>query len=1155
VSFLTRVGIALVLCAAATTAASQRSVPDRRAADEAQNDVPSLLARGLYDQAETTAQQTVDRVRQATGAESIETARALDALVRASTLNGKASLPATIALAERVVRIKEARQQPIPDDLATSLINLGSALGEAAVHPRAIALLQRSVALRQREGGLALSRALDALGEEFVRSGRYEDALASLERSLSLKESAGDDAVSLTVTLNVLALALQQKADFPGARVALERASSLQKRDAVHPVYVTTLTLLGQQLWFEGSWVEARNASAQSVDLAERILRPDHPSTAVALRYLAATLLDLGDIAQAKPLQERALGIIERSLGRDHYLNAAALNALAESNVRLGDYPSARAQYEQALSIAENKLGPYHDWVATYVHNLALVDAHLGDYASARQRQTRAIAIWERAYGRNHQRVTFALMELAAVHREEGAPAQALPLLERALAIREQKLGPNHRDVAGTLADLSATLIDLGRPERAQALATRALRILDNVDAPDAPDLANVLELYAQLQARQGQSETARQYYERAITIKRRVFGSSHPTVAETQARLALTLAALGDVAPAFSIARTAESTGREHLRLMLRYLPERQSLNYAATRPRGLDLILSLTGSLPDATVIGLDEVIRSRALVLDEMAKRRNASLSAQADAGPVASELTRARQRLVNLVVRGPGDLSPARYTALVDEARRDSERLERTLTERNASFNSELKKTQIGFEEVQKSLPTGSALVSFIRYQRTGTSGISGSTAPGTSAATTSYLAFVMKPHETPVAIPLGPVRTIDALVAKWRADISNDVVAAKTSGSIGSSRVTGDELRKRVWDPIAAYLKETTEVFIVPDGTLSLVPFAALPVQQSGYLIEHGPVIHYVSAERDLASFTAAPPRPAQKLLAIGGPAFDDQTLFGSTRQAASSASSSNGPSGSRRSATECEGFQQMTFSKLDGSLREVQEVARLWNAPAPNGARVLVGRDASERTFKEEASHYSVLHVATHGFFLSNDGCERARPGTRGTRAVGGLTTAATAKANTLIRENPLLLAGLALAGANRRSAARPDDDDGILMAEEVASLNLGNVAWAVLSACDTGLGEIKAGEGVFGLRRAFQIAGAHTVIMSLWSVDDQATRAWMRALYEGRFQKGLDTAHAVNAASLAMLRERRARGQSTLPFYWAAFVAAGDWR
>jgi CHAT domain-containing protein len=145
--------------------------------------------------------------------------------------------------------------------------------------------------------------------------------------------------------------------------------------------------------------------------------------------------------------------------------------------------------------------------------------------------------------------------------------------------------------------------------------------------------------------------------------------------------------------------------------------------------------------------------------------------------------------------------------------------------------------------------------------------------------------------------------------------------------------------------------------------------------------------------------------------------------------------------------------------------------------------------------------------------------------------------------------------ENPLLLSGLALAGANRRASASADGDDGILTAEEVAGLDLSGVEWAVLSACDTGVGEIAAGEGVFGLRRAFQIAGARSVIMSLWSVEDQSTRAWMRALYEGRFDRNRSTADAAHEASLAILRDRRSKGLSTHPFYWAAFVVAGDWR
>jgi CHAT domain-containing protein len=181
-----------------------------------------------------------------------------------------------------------------------------------------------------------------------------------------------------------------------------------------------------------------------------------------------------------------------------------------------------------------------------------------------------------------------------------------------------------------------------------------------------------------------------------------------------------------------------------------------------------------------------------------------------------------------------------------------------------------------------------------------------------------------------------------------------------------------------------------------------------------------------------------------------------------------------------------------------------------------------------------------------MIHLATHGFFLG-EGCPSAADGLRGT------TTGEVVPA--VAGESPLLLSGFALAGANHRDAAGPDEEDGILTAEEIASLNLTNVDWAVLSACDTGVGEVRVGEGVFGLRRAFQVAGARTLIMSLWPVEDEASRQWMKALYSNRFAKGMSTIDAVHEANLEVLRHRREAGLSTHPAFWAGFIASGDWQ
>jgi len=201
----------------------------------------------------------------------------------------------------------------------------------------------------------------------------------------------------------------------------------------------------------------------------------------------------------------------------------------------------------------------------------------------------------------------------------------------------------------------------------------------------------------------------------------------------------------------------------------------------------------------------------------------------------------------------------------------------------------------------------------------------------------------------------------------------------------------------------------------------------------------------------------------------------------------------------------------------------------------------------LSGRSATEAALKHRAAGARVLHLATHGFFLGGRcGSPLAQPPDKGTLAPA---------AGPGDPGNPLLLAGFALAGANRRQAAGPDDEDGILTAEEIAALDLRGTEWAVLSGCDTGVGEVRAGEGVFGLRRAFQIAGARTVIMSLWRVNDEDTGRWMASVYEQRFGRGAGTMEAVRQATLEQLRRRRRAGSSTHPFYWGGFIAAGDWR
>ena len=378
------------------------------------------------------------------------------------------------------------------------------------------------------------------------------------------------------------------------------------------------------------------------------------------------------------------------------------------------------------------------------------------------------------------------------------------------------------------------------------------------------------------------------------------------------------------------------------------------------------------------------------------------------------------------------------------------------------------------------------------------------------------------------------VPLGTAARLDPLVRQWHREAAGHSIGA----GVLPARIerlyieAATRLREAIWDPLVPHMDGASRIFVVPDGLISLVNLAALPDLAGRFLMERDSVIHYLTTERDLLPRAAA--GKAQALLAVGGPAFDEQSKVSA--------------SASRQRGIECSSFAKIRFESLPGSLSEVAEIRALWPRESGNDVTLLQGAAATESAVKRAMGGHRIVHLATHGFFLGTD-CDSGAVNRRG---VGGITTATAAPDLT---DNPLLLSGLALAGANHRTTAALDQDDGLLTAEEIAGLNLQGTEWAVLSACDTGLGEIRAGEGVFGLRRAFQIAGARTIIMSLWSVEDESTRVWMRALYEGRLQRRLDTAAAVREAGLTVLRARRAKGQSTHPFYWGAFVAAGDWR
>ncbi len=1033
--------------------------------------VRSLLDAGRYPEAEVAARALGERVAADPQADPFQTAEAVNLLVEALRRSGRSQEDATLELARGAVARWEALVGPDDIRVTPSLSNLALILTARADPGPAAALYDRVLALREREFGPdhpSVAQVLNNIANLKREQGEYRAAQAQYERALAIRERAlGPDHEDVAKTLNDLANNHFLKGSFAEAQALYERAVAIMEKSigAEHPLTSSVLGNLGALLRERGDYVGAREVLGRALAGIERALGPDHPRAVIVVSQLANLLFDDGDYAQAKRLYERAVAASERRLGPEHPDVAVPLANLGGLLDAMGDAAGARAALERVLALREKGLRPDHPRRASALQSLA--DEMLDSGAPPTEIEpllTRALAIEERALGADHPAVVDTLVSIARLERARGNETRARETLERARVLTERSLGPDHPRLAQLLVELARAL------EPSEATAARSM-------------------------------------LERALLIYERSLGRGNPEAARTRAALAAFLARSGDGPAALDAALAAEDAARQHVRLTVPTLGERQALLYAQGRASALDLAIALSVEDPAGTRAKrtdvLDSLVRSRALVLDEMARRQRAVASVDdPEVVGLSRGLASARARLAHVVVRGARDGPLDRYQKLLEETRREKERLEEAVATRSAVFRDERSRASVGLREVMEALPPKAALVSYVRY---------------VGRRQAAYAAFVLRADRDPELVALAGAGQVESAVEALRHALEWEARAPGVAPKRSLARYlrASATLRRQIWDPVRRLLADRELVFVVPDGALHLVNYAALAGDDGRFLLETGPTLHVLSAERDLLAPVEGP--RGRGLLLVGAPEFQR----GGTRLATRAA---------RSARADCAQFRRLRFSALPSARLEVETVASLWRAQDPDAGslRVLEGRDADEASFKDAAPGRRLLHLATHGFVLDGS-CAGA----------GG----------------PLLRSGLALAGANRRQESAAGAEDGILTAEEIAALDLSGVEWAVLAACDSGLGEVSAGEGVFGLRRAFQVAGARSVIMSLWPVGDDTSRAWMQNLYRRRLRDRETTSAAVRGASLDMLGQRRKRGESSHPLYWAAFVAAGDWR
>jgi CHAT domain-containing protein/tetratricopeptide (TPR) repeat protein len=995
-----------------------------------------------------------------------------------------------------------------------------------------LAIAAAPFAATQPDAGVATASAPSSISadsiEVLLRAGRYSDAERAALASLRAAEKApGPDSMPVAIALEqvVRARAALSRSSLTDLSLAA-RATAIRERayGPGDPRVATGLIVIAN-VWLRLDRTDEARASAER---ALTLLAPAGPEfdsdRARGLQVLANVDLAAGDFDASVTHWTELHAMRERLNGAESPEAAQALHSLGVALRNAGRSVEAMRCYRRALAIRERVLGPDHPDVAWTLNNLANVMFDVGDYPEAIRLNRRALAIREKRLGPDHPDVGLSLNNLANAIDRNGDPAAAAPLHERGLAIREAARGPWHRDVAQSLNNLGLVRMELGDYDRARSLFERSIAIRDSLLGPGSEEGARTRLRLGYLYLHMNQPRDAERVLREAVAANRAALGPNHLLGADAEIALAAALLRLGGDAEALDLALAAERVSREHLRLAAQGLDEAQALTYAANRSDGLAVALTLAAAAPNdsARVARVwDTLLRARSVVLDEtIARRRWAAEGGDSAARVLYARVTAARDRLARLALQGAGGDSTG--AARLADAVREKGEAERSLAERNPAFGNAMVGAAAGWPEVRAQVPSDAALVAYVSSQ----------VLPRGAATDTveRMLAFVYGPHgRGPRLVDLGPNRDVDRAARVWCATLRTPPDPLRRARDERACDQAGRALARFVWDPIAPLVAGAERVFVVPDGALHLTPLAALPDARGRSLVETGPLLQMLAIERDLAQPPGAGDE-RKRLLAIGGPAFDG----GSARSRAAPA----------RTSDPCAVLRGGRFEALPGTAAEAATVARTWDAALPaadrsaGGAVVLTGVAASERALRERIPGCRAVHIAAHGFFLP---------------AQCPFVTARSDEAVALAARQPLLRAGLALAGANLRATAKDPADDGILTAEEIAGLSLGSLDWAVLSACETGLGELDANEGVLGLRRAFRAAGARALVMSLWRVDDAATAEWMRELYDARFRLGLDGAAAAQRASRAMLVARRTAGRTVHPYYWAGFIFEGD--
>jgi tetratricopeptide (TPR) repeat protein len=1034
------------------------------------------------------------------------------------------------------------------NNLAELYVDRGAYAKAEPLCRQALEILKQTLGERHPDYATSLL----SLANLYVSTGAYAKAEPLYQQALAItKQALGDKHPSYAICLHSLAALYKRMGDYAKTEQLYQQGLAIKKQSLGdrHPEYAAGLNNLAELYADLGDYARAEPLYRQASDVFKQALGEDHLHYATSLNNLANLYQSQGDYARAEPLYRQALAITERKLGAKHPSYATSLNNVATLYQWKGDYARAEPLYREVVEIKKRALGDKHPDYATGLNNLAGLYQLMGDYAKAESLYRQALEVYKQALGEKHPLYATSLNNLAQLFANMGDSAKAEPLYLQAMAIFKQALGEKHSLYATSLNNLAELYRTQGDYAKAEPLCRKALEITKQAKGEEHPNYARSLNNLALLYDAQGDYAKAESLYQQSRDLHKQLLGAKHLEYANSLNNLALFYSRRGDYTKAEPLYRQALALFHDNLELASDAQSQRQQLAMLRLLRVRLDLYLFVASRAGQTVEQQYRPVLAWKGAVGRRQRQQRLARR--QPELAADFAELDRVSSQLAALALAVPDPKRQELIRPRIQDLSEEKERLEGQLARRSTAFRKEKERRHLSPAQLQAALPPEAVLVDFLEY----TDDVPPDQRKVREQREGRLVAFVVS-RDALVRVDLGRVQPIKEALNSWRLALQRRF---RTKGDDDLSIA----VRKLIWQPLKEHLRGAKLVLIAPDGDLSRVPFAALPGSKNGsYLLEEVAVavVPVPQLLPDLLTARPGADKVEPSLLLVGDVRYD--SAAGGGELAADSRSAARGSSD-----------VLFRWPALANTRAEVTAIADAFRRRADKGAVTQLHQTkATESEVRKQAPAHRYLHFATHGYFAPKElrsalaDVSRSKvtdPGNLfGSKDVAGF--------------HPGLLSGLVLAGANRPLDV--DKDDGILTALEVEALDLTGVELATLSACETGLGEQAGGEGLLGLQRSFQVAGARSAVAGLWQVDDAATRQLMVLFYDNLWRKKLPKLEALRQAQLWMLKdgdtwmrkeginrgmidvkvpkERLAKEDGRLPpYYWAAFALSGDWR